>query len=115
MNSKYSNTGSLVQNHLAQDLLEKLGGLWELEHYLTQSCKEIDRNSYSISFAAPANTSMIRSPALSVLSSWSRSVAFEQSLAFCFLGRSICNHHPTLVPSGTPASGTASTGVIPSK
>jgi len=43
LNSKYSNTCSLVQNHLAQDLLEQLGGLWELEHYLTQSRKEIDR------------------------------------------------------------------------
>ena len=43
LNSKYSNTCSLVQNHLAQDLLEQLGGLWELEHYLTQTRKEIDR------------------------------------------------------------------------
>jgi hypothetical protein len=74
LNSKYSNTCSLVQNHLVQDLLKQHGGLWELEHYLTQSRKEIDdRNSYPIPFAAPANTSMIRSPALRVLSSWSRS------------------------------------------
>ncbi len=73
LNSKYSNTCSLVQNHLAQDLLEPLGGLWELEHHLTQSGKEIDRKSYPIPLAAPANTSMSRRPALRVLSSWSRS------------------------------------------
>src|ERR1039457_6424187 len=42
-------------------------------------------------------------------------VAFQESLAVRFLGWSIRNHHPALVPSGTLASGTASTGVIPSK